>query len=155
MTRRVQNPRLVVAESDWPFAFVVAVNGRRLFDREAEHHPGPHRILIQKEIIFVEVNRRAEGPLGFRHSRYVIDVSMGQQDVGDRELLRLDEVQELVDLVAGIDEDGLLGPLAPDHIAVLEERTYRRTFNDHLVERINKIESIGMSAALDIAHTCH
>ena len=116
MTRRVQHPHLVVAEGDRPFAFVVAVHRRRLFHREAEHHPGPHRVLVEKEIILVQVDRHAKGALGFRHSRHVIDVGMGQQDVGDLELLRLDEVQQLFDLVAGIDEDGLLASArSPPH----------------------------------------
>ena len=47
------------------------------------------------------------------------------------QLLRANERQQLLDLVAGIDEHGLAGVLAADDVAVLEEGPDGRTFQDH------------------------
>ena len=45
---------------------------------------------------------------------------------------RGDERQQLIDLVARIDEDRLPGSLAADHVAILEKRPDGRTFQDHM-----------------------
>ena len=43
----------------------------------------------------------------------------------------IDSRQELVDLVAGVDDDALAGVLAPDHESVLEKRFGRARLDDH------------------------
>ena len=79
----------------------------------------------------MQIDRHAERALGFGDARHVIDVRVRQQDVRDLQLLRANEVQQLLDLVARIDEHGLAGALAADDVAILEERPDGRAFQDH------------------------
>ncbi len=94
MSRRVGDAHFVVAERaiDPPIVFVIAIDRRRLLNRQAEHHAGADRVLVEEQIVLVQVDRRAQRALGFRHARHMIDMRMRQQDVRDLELLRGDEV---------------------------------------------------------------
>ena len=70
----------------------------------------------------MQPDRHAERLLRGRDAGDVIEMGVGQQDVADREPVLLDRRQELVDLVAGVDDDALAGVLAADDESVLEER---------------------------------
>jgi CheY-like chemotaxis protein len=54
-----------------------------------------------------------------------------EQDVLDRERLAARECQERLHLVAGIDEHGVVRPLASDDVAVLEERSHGSGLDYH------------------------
>ena len=56
---------------------------------------------------------------------------MGQQDVANCQAMLLDGREQVIDLVARIDDDPLAGVLAANHIAVLEERPDRPGLENH------------------------
>ena len=62
----------------------------------------------------------------------MIDVRVGQQDRLDLDVEIADRAQQLVDLVAGVDDDRLARPLAPDDEAVLVERRDGPHFENHV-----------------------
>jgi hypothetical protein len=51
----------------------------------------------------------------------VIDMAMGQQDVVDLDVESVDDLQQPIDVAAGIDDHAMLGEFAPDDGAVLPE----------------------------------
>ena len=71
--------------------------------------PVANRVLVEKQIVLVQIDRHAKRALGLGHPGDVIDVRMRQQDVRDLQFLRANEREQLVDLVARIDEHGLAG----------------------------------------------
>src|SRR5207244_10105534 len=110
----------VVAERNWR-SVVEDVYWRRRLDAQAEHRTLLRGALVEKEIVLVQVDRHAKLPLGGRNARHVIDVRMRQQDEPHVELMPAHGLEQLDDLVARIDHDGLPRPLASDHKAVLVE----------------------------------
>ena len=79
----------------------------------------------------MKVDRRTQRILRGRDPGDVIDVGMREQDVPDVELVCLDRGQQLIDLVAGIDQHAGPGALAPHHESVLEERRHRPDIQNH------------------------
>ena len=61
----------------------------------------------------------------------MIDVRVRQQDRLHVDVQIANGAKQLVDLVAGIDDDGLARPLAADDEAVLVERRDRADFENH------------------------
>jgi hypothetical protein len=61
----------------------------------------------------------------------MIHVRVRQEDGFDFELFPGDKSEQVVDLVAGVDEDGLTGGLAADDEPVLEEWRSGSRFDDH------------------------
>ena len=61
----MSDSNFVVAEHDSCVRFVIAIDRRRLFNRQTKHHSGPNRILVNEQIVLVQEDRRAEGTLGF------------------------------------------------------------------------------------------
>lgn len=133
MAGGVNDAHFEIAEADGVVTFVIPIHRRRLFNRESEHHPGPHRVFIKKQVVPVQIDRHIEPALGFRDSRHMIDMAVGEQDVSNLELLGLDERQELLHLVTRIDEHRLLRSFAANHITILEERPNGRTFDNHSI----------------------
>ena len=87
--------------------------------------------LVEKEVVAVEVDGHVERALGCRHAGDVIDVRVREKDVLDRERPPLGKRQQIVDFVAGIDQDGLAGSLAADDETILHERAHRPGLQYH------------------------
>ena len=83
------------------------------------------RAVVEEQIVAVQVDRHAERALGRGDAGDVIDVRVRQEDVPNRQRPPLGERQQRRDLVARIDEHGLVRLLAADDEAVLEEGTDR------------------------------
>ena len=130
MPRRVMHSDLVVAEVDG--RRVIKEVGRRLrADLETEHRPLFHDMLIQRLVVAMEIDGRVERVLRGVDAADVIEMRVGEQDVLDHDVAVADSREDLVDLVAGIDDDRLPGALAADDEPVLVERRDRSDFEDH------------------------
>ena len=79
----------------------------------------------------MEVDGRAKRPFRRRNAGDVIHVRVGQQDVTNVQRLPRRERQELLDLVAGIDQHRLARLLAAKHEPVLEKRPDRLSLDYH------------------------
>jgi len=79
----------------------------------------------------MEIDRRAQRPLRGADAGNVIDVGVREQNVTNHEPVALDERQQSVDFVAGIDQNGFAGLLAAKDEAVLEKRSNRLGVNYH------------------------
>lgn len=80
--------------------------------------------LVEKEVVVMEMDRRAKGALRGADTSHVVDVGVCQENVHDADLLAPDVVEQPLDFVAGIDEHALAGAWARDDEAVLEERRH-------------------------------
>ena len=131
VSRRVVRPHLVGPEGDHLSRRIENVDRRRRLDAQSEQGPLAHRLLVEKQIVAMEVDRRAQRPFRSRDAGDVIDVSVGQQDVAKAQRLTLREHQQLLDLVTGIDQHRLAGFLAAEHEPVLEKRADRLSLDYH------------------------
>ena len=131
---RVMRRRQAVSERDRLAGLVKTIDGRLRLDAQSEHPPHLDRLIVEKQIISMQVDGNAQRPFGGRHSGYVIDVGVSEQDVLDRELAIGGNCEQRVDFVSRIDQHGVVRRRAPHHEAVLEERTHRpRLDYDHAV----------------------
>lgn len=134
MTRSVKRARLAVAEGDDLARRVERVHRRRWIHAQAEHRAHLDRALVEKQVVVVEVHGDAKRPLCGADAGDVIDVSMGQQNVADRQRLPLRKCEQTGNLISRIDQDGFTRALAPDHEPVLKERADGlRLDYDHMV----------------------
>src|ERR1700674_1831274 len=79
----------------------------------------------------MEIHGSAEGFLGPPDARDMIHMRVREEDVFHRELLRLDNVEEGLHLVARIDQDGLARRLAANNETVLVEGRDLANFEQH------------------------
>jgi hypothetical protein len=100
---------------------VESIDGGQRLDFHPEHQSVLNGVLVQEEIRRMEMNRHAERPFRARHARHVIDVSVCEQNVPDRQASLLDDVQQIGNLVAGVDDKRFASSLARDDEAVLVE----------------------------------
>ena len=77
-------------------------------------------------------DRRAERFLRAPDTRDVIQVGVRQQNVANREAVRLDGREEQLDVVSGVDDDAFPRLLAAKHKTVLHERRGRPCLQDHV-----------------------
>ena len=131
MTRRVVRPHFAGAEHDDVARRVEHIDRRLGLDRQAKHRPRLDGALVEKQIVPMQVDGRAEESLRGRHAGDVIDVGVGQQNVPDRQRVAPGERQQACHLVAGINEHGVPGLFTADHEAVLEEWADGLTLNYH------------------------
>jgi CheY-like chemotaxis protein len=88
-------------------------------------------VLVQEQIVAMEVDAHAQRALRVGDARHVIDVCMCQQDVTDREGVSLRVGQQLLDFIAGIDQDGFTSVLTAQNEPILEEWGHRASLNYH------------------------
>jgi hypothetical protein len=112
--------------------FVEHVDRWRLFDGEAKQRPVCRGLVIQEDVVTVEVNGDVKGALGAPHAAHVIHMRVRQQDRARGQALALDERDELVHLVARVDDYRVARPLAPNDVSVLQEWPNGGSFDDHL-----------------------
>ena len=77
-------------------------------------------VLVKEEIVAVQVDGDIEHAFGAADAADVIDVRVREQNGANLQALTVDERQQIVDLIAGVDQDGLEWSPSDD-VAVLEE----------------------------------
>jgi CheY-like chemotaxis protein len=90
-------------------------------DAQAEHPSHLGRPFVEEEVVAMQVNGYVERALGGGDARDVIDVSVRKEDAANGEVALAGHRQQISNLVAGIDEDGLSRRGAGNDEAVLEE----------------------------------
>lgn len=131
---RVIDRRSTAAEPNRLALRVEAIDRRLRLDREAEHASHLDRPFVNEQIVAMQVDRHIERALGGGHAGDMIDVSVREEDMANRQLPLARDGQEIRDFVAGIDEDGFACGRARHHEAVLEERPDRTRLDyDHVV----------------------
>ena len=135
VTRRVMRANLEIADGEHVVGRVEVIDrqGRRVHV-EPEHHALRGCVLVQEEVVAVQVDWRTERADRAADAGHMIDVRVGEQDAGQRDLLARRERQKTVDLVTGIDDHALTCPGAGDDESVLEEGSHGlRLDYDHRV----------------------
>jgi hypothetical protein len=127
----VMGPRVVVAKRDDLPGRVEHVHRRWRLDAQPEHCPLADGVLVEKQIVAMEMDRRAQRPLRGGDAGDVVDVGMREQDVTNDQRVAIRERQKSVHLVAGIDQDGFARLLAAKDEPVLEKRSDRLSVNYH------------------------
>ena len=122
---------IVLAKSNHLIQRVELVDGRLRLHRQAEHRAVLDGVLVQEQVVAMQVNRHAKRPLCIGDTSHVIDVGVREQDVADGESMALGKRQQLINLVAGVDEHRLASRLAGHDEAVLEERAHGTSLNYH------------------------
>lgn len=122
MTRSVKRARLAVAERDDLARRVELVHRRRRIHAKAEHPAHFDGALVEKQVVAVEVHGDAKRPLCGADAGHVIDVSVGEQNVADRQRLPVRICEQTGNLISRINQDGFTRAVAPDHEPVLKER---------------------------------
>ena len=122
MTGRVMRARLAVPERHHLARCVELVHSRRWIDAKAEHRAHLDGALVEKQVVPVQVHRRAQRPLGGADAGDVIDVRVGEQNGTDRQALPLRKREQPGHLVSWIDEHRLARARAGDHESILKER---------------------------------
>ena len=65
------------------------------------------------------------------HRADVVEVGVGEQDPVERDAERLDRAEQLVGLVAGVDDQRAIGAVAPEDVRVLGHRADREHADVH------------------------
>lgn len=87
--------------------------------------------LHQRQVVLVVEDRRSGKLLEALRSGDVVDMSVGNDDLFERELVLLESGNDAGDVVAGIDHDGLMGDFIAQDGAVALQRAYDEDFVDH------------------------
>lgn len=122
MTRSVKRARLAVAERDDLARRIELVHRRRRIHAKTEHPAHFDGALVEKQVVAVEVHGDAKRPLCGAHAGHVIDVSVGEQNVADRQRLPVRTCEQIGNLIPRINQHGFTRAIAPDHEPVLKER---------------------------------
>ena len=93
-------PHLVVAKRNHLAGRVVAVDWRLRLHLQPEHRARLDRALVQEQIVAMQVHRHAERAFRGSDAGHVVDVRVGQQDMANRQRVRVDERQQAANLVA-------------------------------------------------------
>jgi len=105
------------------------------FDFAGRTHADPDGLHIehfQKSIvILVEQDWSAGGGAELHGSAHVVDVSVGDDDLFDLQVVLADEGEDVFDVVAGVDDHGFVGGLVADDGAVALQRADGEDFVDH------------------------
>ena len=122
MTWSMKRARFAVAERDDLARRVELVHCRRRIHAKTEHLAHLDCTVVKKQVVAVEVHGDAKHPLCGADAGHVIDVSMGEQNVADRQRLPVRICEQTGNLISRIDQHGFTRALAPDHEPVLKER---------------------------------
>jgi len=105
------------------------------FDFAGRGHSAPERLDVehfeQGVVVLVEQDGRAGGGAEFHGSADVVNVGVGDDDLFDLEIVLADEGEDVVDVVARINDHGFAGGLVADDGAVAVQRADGEDFVDH------------------------
>src|SRR5579864_9783020 len=82
-------------------------------------------------IVLIEQNRSAGGRTEFHGSAHVVDVSVGDYDLLDLQVVLADESQNVLYIVTRIDDHSFAGSFVADDRAVALQRADGKNFVDH------------------------
>ncbi len=136
MSGGMVRPDLEIPERDDFPDCVETIHGwqRTTLEAQPKHPRLIRRGLVEKRVVLVEMNWRAQSALRDADTSHVIDMGVRQQDVHDADLIARDVVEQTQDLVAWINEHTFTGARARDDEAILEERRNGlRLDYDHVV----------------------
>ena len=129
VARTVHDVERLVAEADGLAVLQPAVGHERLVDREVVLGARLGQPLDQKQVVPMGALDLDAVVLGHRaRGGRMVDMAVGQQDLGDLDALLVDRLLQHVEVPAGIDGGTLHGLGTPDDGAVLLER---RDGRDH------------------------
>jgi threonine dehydratase len=131
VTRRVLDIDDVATEAEVRVRGIEVIDWRLRIDVDPEHAALLHHGFVQEEIRPMQPHGHLQCGLGAADSSDVIQVRVREEDRSDHEAARNDRVEELVDLVARIDDDGLGRFLARDNESILHERRHRGPDDSH------------------------
>ena len=134
VARRVMRRGHALAKRDHLARHKEPVDWRLRFDLQSELPSHLNRSFVEEQVVAMQVNGDVERALRRGDTRDMVDVTVGQEDVPNRERPLAGDVEQVGDLVAWIDEYGLAGVRACHQEAVLEERLDRARLDyDHEV----------------------
>ena len=107
------------------------IDRRRLSDLEPEQRALLNGHVVQELVVAMQVDRDVERLFRSGHTGDVVDVRVRQQDGLDLDVEIANSAEQLVDLVARVNEDGLARSLARHDKAVLVERRDGSDFQNH------------------------
>ncbi len=131
MARGVMDAHFVAAERDRFRQVVERIDRRLRLDPNPEHHSLLHDGVVQRTVVGMQHHRGSRRRPGAADAGDVIEMGVRQQDVLDRQLLARDEVEQLVDRLAWIDDDAFARLLASQDVAVLHEGRRGAIFEQH------------------------
>ena len=121
----------VVAKPPRAFAVVEEVYRRLPRDPEAEEDALLHDAVVEELVLPVQSDGGAKRCLRAPNARDVVEMRVREEDVLDGQAEAVNRLEQLVDLVAWIDDDALVSALAADDVAVLHERLGSVGFQNH------------------------
>jgi hypothetical protein len=127
----VTHARRVASERHDRTVFEIEVEGRLRFHLDPEGDALLHRSLVEELVSAVKADGDVESRLRTANPGNVVEVRVGQKDVLETQLALTAQVQELVHLVAWIDEDGLASFGTPHDEAVLFDGWDRPDLDNH------------------------
>ena len=132
MAGRVMHPRGISAEGPGAWTVVEEIDRRLGSDLESERLALLHDSLVEKVVVAVQHDGRAEHLLRAPDTGDVVQVGVRQQNVANREAVLLDGLEEQLDVVSRVDDDAFPRLLAAKHKTVLHERRGRPCLQDHV-----------------------
>ena len=137
VTGRVMYADLVVAKTQGA-QVVKDVDWRRLFDREAEHLPLLDRLLVQRQIVFMEIDAGVQCVFDERDARNVIDVRVRKQDMRHFETVILNRAKQCASPITRIDDDAFARALAADDEPILVKRRAGPDLENHSITIVSR-----------------
>lgn len=132
MSRCVKDQGEAFAEAE---QLVVFEFGFRLGDgggaSESEHAPLHVEVFVEEVIAGVKHDLAASAVVEFFGAPNVVDVGMGVNDFLDRKIVVFEDLHDLVDVAAGVDDDGFFGVFAAEDGAVALKKSDGEGFDNH------------------------
>lgn len=85
----------------------------------------------QGVVVLVQKNRSARGGAELHGSADMVDVSVGDHDLLDLQIVLLDQSLDVFDVIAGVDDHGFAGGVVADDGTIALERADGEDFVDH------------------------
>jgi hypothetical protein len=132
MARRVTDRDGIFPELHGALRLVEEIDRRLRLHGESEGAPLLDHCLVEEIVGLMEADRDVQRRLRPAYAGNVIEMRVGEQDVAHVQVVAPHRRQQVVDLIARVDQHGLPRLFTPDHESVLEERRHRSGFQDHL-----------------------
>ncbi len=87
--------------------------------------------LEQSKIVLVEQDRRSRGRAQFHRTAHMIDMGMGDDDVLDLQVMLAKQCEDVVNVVAGVDDHRFPSGLIANNRAIAVQRADREDLMDH------------------------
>src|SRR5262249_1480301 len=131
MTRSMQHRCFQIADLD----YILILNALVNLDWTGRPHSDPGSLNIdhlqQRVIVLVQQDRSAGCGAQLHRSAYVVDVGVRDDDLLDGKFVPAYCLQDMLDVVTGIDDDALVDLLVTNYGAVTPEDADRKDLMDH------------------------